>query len=260
MRTDHISIQYKLTFTTPFHCGTGLRVGLIDRTIVRDHEGYLYVPGSTMKGVIREHCERLARLYEEDSEAMRELIASPHDERVALWTITGPLTMITRIFGSRHSPGRLFFDDAHQEKSGKQEYDSGEGEEGEGKYKSLQTDLYTQVRLDRLTRTAVSGALYTSEFGVKEITFAGTISGWLKCSEIETLASGPTYSLLLLLAGLQMVERLGGSKSTGKSQCSCEIEEVKVKGKSHKDTWRSWLDHLDALSLYSIATSQEEEA
>src|SRR5690348_11103453 len=83
-RSDRIHIAYDLTFATPFHCGTGIRVGLIDRTVVRDSEGYLYVPGSTFKGVLRERCEQLARLYEELDENMLELIASPHDEAVAL--------------------------------------------------------------------------------------------------------------------------------------------------------------------------------
>lgn len=254
MRNDRIHVSYELTFTTPFHCGTGLRVGLIDRTIVRDHNGYLYVPGSTIKGVVREHCERLARLYE-DFDDMRELIASPHNGEVALWAITRPITMITRIFGSQHVPGQLFFDDAHQQDKG--QYDSRETE-GKGKYKSLQADLYTQVRLDRLTRTAVSGGLYTSELGVKDITFTGSISGWLKCSNIETLANGPTYSLLLLLAGLQMLEQLGGNKSTGKGQCCCKVQEVMLNGTSYKQ-WQTWLDQLNALSLYSSVSHQEEE-
>jgi CRISPR/Cas system CSM-associated protein Csm3 (group 7 of RAMP superfamily) len=254
MRIDRIHVSYELTFTTPFHCGTGLRVGLIDRTIIRDYNGYLYVPGSTIKGVVREHCERLALLYE-DFDDMRELIASPHNGLVALWAITRPITMITRIFGSQHVPGQLFFDDAYQQN--KEQYDS-RGTEGKGKYKSLQADLYTQVRLDRLTRTAVPGGLYTSELGVKDITLTGNISGWLKCSEIETLASGPTYSLLLLLAGLQMVEQIGGNKSTGKGQCRCNVLKVMINGTSYEQ-WQTWLDHLDVLSLYS-SVQQEEEA
>jgi CRISPR/Cas system CMR subunit Cmr4 (Cas7 group RAMP superfamily) len=257
MRNDRIHLSYELTFVTPFHCGTGLRVGLIDRTIVRDRNGYLYVPGSTIKGVAREHCERLARLYEDFAD-MRELIASPHDGEAALWAITRPISMITRIFGSQHSPGQLFFDDVRQTEHNKRQYDSRE-KEGKGKYKSLQTDLYTQARLDRLTRTAVPGALYSSEFGVRDITFEGSISGWLKCGEIETLANGPTYSLLLLLAGLQMIERIGGNKSTGKGQCCCTVKEVSIHGSSYeKDEWQTWLDQLDQLSCYSSALQQEE--
>lgn len=105
-RTDRIQLTYQLTFTTPFHFGTGLRVGLIDRTIIRDHNGYLYVPGSTIKGVLRERCEQLAHLYEELDPAMDEAIASPHDTKKALWTLSrvNQPTMITCIFGSHSSP------------------------------------------------------------------------------------------------------------------------------------------------------------
>src|SRR5437588_7887342 len=82
-RVDRIQLLYDLTFQTPFHCGTGLRSGLVDRTIVRDAEGYLYVPGSTIKGALRMHCEGLSRFYEPADEEMRELIDSPHTMKKA---------------------------------------------------------------------------------------------------------------------------------------------------------------------------------
>src|SRR5258708_40103329 len=107
-------------------------------------------------------------------------------------------------------PGRLFFDDARQAESDLLQYDSPEPRGGEGKYKSLQVNVSTQVRLDRPTRTAVQGALYTSEFGASDIVFKGTILGWLECTAIDYSVAhseqerhpdtAPTYSLLLLLA------------------------------------------------------------
>lgn len=258
-RNQRIQLLYNLTFQTPFHCGTGLRSGLIDRTIVRDAEGYLYVPGSTIKGALRMHCEWLSRLYEQDDEDMRERIDSPHEMEKALWNMSNSLTMITRIFGSHQHPGCLFFDDAHQTDQDKQQYDSKE-RDGKGKYQRLQTDLYTQVRLHRPTRTAVTGALYTSEFGIKGFTFKGSIVGWLKCISIEALNDEPTHSLLLLLAGLHMLDRLGGNRSTGKGQCSCKITQLLINGNSYTETqWKSWLDHLDALSDYSLLAASQEE-
>jgi CRISPR/Cas system CMR subunit Cmr4 (Cas7 group RAMP superfamily) len=277
MANDRIHIEYTLTFTTPFHCGTGLRVGLIDRTIVRDKDGYLYVPGSTIKGVVREYCEQLTHLFDENVEDIRNLIdkrdkgaekldkeeldtiraaiASPHDGRTALWALTQPISMTTRIFGARHYAGHLFFEDARQTDESLKEYDSKEyDEESKGKYKSLQIDFYTQARLDRLTRTAITGALYTSEFGVKDFTFAGNINGWLQCSKIEALtddSDGPTYSLLLLLAGLYMIDRLGGNKSAGKGRCRCEVDKVKINDTNYtKEQWQAWFDYLDQLANY----------
>ncbi len=64
MQTDRLWIAYDLTFATPFHFGTGIRKGLVDRTLIRDDDDLLYVPGSTLKGVLRERCEQLTCFYE----------------------------------------------------------------------------------------------------------------------------------------------------------------------------------------------------
>ena len=169
-RVDRIELTYELAFQTPFHCGTGLRAGLIDRAVVRDAAEYLYVPGSSIKGALRMHCEGLSRLYEQANEDMQAGIDSPHDTKKALWGIGNRITMVTRIFGSQHHPGRLFFDDARQSEDDLKQYDSKDAREwgGKGKYRRLQTDLYTQVRLDRPTRTAVPGTLFS-----KAISLAG---------------------------------------------------------------------------------------
>lgn len=264
-RNDRLRLDYELTFTTPFHCGTGLRAGLVDRTVRRDHVGYLYIPGSTLKGVLRERCEQVARLYEELDPAMREALASPHDEKRALWSTGAIPTMVTRIFGSQRTPGRLFFDDASQTKQAKLAYDGPKepikGKDlGKGKYREVQVDLATQARLDRLTRTAAPGALYTSEFGVKELIFEGRISGWLECFPIKELADGPTYSLLLLLTGLHLLDRLGGNKSTGKGQCTCKITSLECGKRTYtEEEWRSWLAQLEMLSHYSYVVQEAEE-
>lgn len=258
-RIDRLELSYDLVFTTPFHSGTGLRAGLIDRSVVRDHAGYLYVPGSTIKGVLRQHCEELSRLYEILDEEMQTLIASPHDAQIALWTRGYFPPMITRIFGSRDVPGGLFFDDARQTEAEKQLYVD---EKGKGKYQSLQTELATQVRLDRPTRIAVPGALYTSEFGSKDILLHGEITGWLECLRIEDIMEpAPTYSLLLLLTGLHLLESLGGNRSTGKGHCRCEIKKLMYDNVEVSPVvWQAWLDHLKSLSSYSYAVAKEEEA
>ncbi len=245
MRTDRVQITYDLTFLTPFHFGTGIRAGLVDRTVVRDAEGYLYVPGSTIKGVLRERCEQLARLSTQD----KPRLSSPHDPKAALADLgTQPPTLITRIFGSQIAPGRLYFDDASQDEQIKQLYDHPEPRI-QSKYREMQVDLYTQVRLDRLTRTAVPGALYTSEFGVNETVFQGSVQGWLTCTPLDASEQAPTYSLLLLLAGLRMLDRLGGNKSTGKGQCSCEITGIQLNTQEIRtEIWLEWLGQIGRLA------------
>lgn len=268
MKSDRIHLTYTLAFDTPFHFGTGIREGLIDRTIVRDGQGYLYVPGSTFKGVLRERCEQLARFYDQPG------VASPHDERAALLRLNQRQPgLLTRIFGSQSQPGRLFFDDAHQSDDDRKQYSrpkasrNGNGQDDDKKsdntYKSLQVTVSTQVRLDRLTRTAADKALYTSEFGANDLTFQGIIQGWLACSAIPALAqepTPPTYSLLLLLAGLRLVDRLGGNKSTGKGRCRCAIKTLKINDSTVElDAWLAWLEYLDDLATYRADATKEAQ-
>lgn len=289
MRTDRIQIQYLLEFTAPFHCGTGVRTGLIDRSVMRDGEGYLYVPASTIKGVVRELCEQLERFYEDSDDTIRELIATPHNKATALRDLGTTHTLVTHIFGSQICPGHLYFSDAQQLDDGKKKFagenrhDDNRDEDEAKRYQHLQTDLYTQVRLNRLTRTAERGALYSSEFGIRHMTFRGNIIGSLEClpisaeinEEFSDTQDGPTYSLLLLLAGLYMIERLGGNKSTGKGECHCIIEELTINNRTivkpapendankndmnekPKPLWENWLQHLDVLSYYSLMLQEE---
>lgn len=242
-----VQIDYELSFITPFHLGTGISTNALSRTVIRDAGKYLYVPASTFKGVLREHCEHLLRFYIPVGSGS---VASPHDANAALSELGRAPTLISRIFGSQIRPGGLRFDDARQEETTK------------GIYEKIQTSMLTQVRIDRMTRTAANEALYTSEFGAPFLTFKGTIKGQLNCIPIDDLAIlvedkgevhvlTPTYSLLLLLAGLFMIERLGGNKSTGKGQCNCIINRVLLdRYKCTEEGWRSWLENLNMMSNY----------
>lgn len=239
-----VQIDYELLFDAPFHFGTGIATGVVDRTVIRDAGGDLYVPASTFKGVLREHCEHLCRFY-----LPNEPVTSPHDPYATLAQFGKAPTLISRIFGSPLYPGGLRFNDARQE------------EETRTIYKDIQTSISTQVRIDRMTRTAANEALYTSEFGTRYLVFEGTIKGLLNCTPVEELAVTvqgkeiytltPTYSLLILLAGLLMVERLGGNKSTGKGQCRCSVMNVLLdRHKCTKGLWQSWIERMDMLKDY----------
>jgi len=243
-----VQIDYELHFATPFHMGTGISAGMIDRTVIHDVEGKLYVPGSTLKGVLREYCERLCRFYVPDAQTH---VFSPHNAYEALVEFSGTPTLVSRIFGSQFYPGGLHFDDA---KLSRESCDT---------YQNMQTSLLTQVRIDRMTRTAVDKALYTSEFGNNALTFEGTIKGQLDCVPVERLTrptpdgrdeSVPklTYSLLLLLASLTLLERLGGNKSTGKGACNCIVTQVQLDGNGYTEQdWQFWLENLGELSKYT---------
>ena len=248
-----VQINYELQFDAPFHLGTGITSGMVDRTVIRDAGNDLYVPASTFKGVLREHCEQLCRFYLPNVQ-----IASPHNAYAALTQFGKVPTLISRIFGSPLYPGGLRFNDARQQ------------EEAHNVYGEIQTNIATQARIDRVTRTAANEALYTSEFGTRYLLVEGTIKGVLDCTPIEKLAVTaqdqetytltPTYSLLILLAGLLMVERLGGNKSTGKGQCRCTVTNVILdKHRCTQEQWQRWIEQLDVLQDYASAKKGVQE-
>jgi len=237
--TEQIKLEYRLMFEAPFHFGAGLRRGLIHRTVAKGHQEYLIVPGTTIKGVVRERCEQLADLF-------RLNVVEPHDtedveNRIREARSRDP-NIVDRIFGSRFRAGTLFFDDAqladfstHNDETAPSPpedaidriYFDGKDEEEKGKYKRRQVETRTQVSLSRLTRTAKSGHLYTSEYGLRQLCFEGCIYGYLRGFKLSDPDQG-TYSLLLLLAGLLSIDRMGGMKSTGAGQVGVQIKRLQV--------------------------------
>ncbi len=60
-------IHYKIEFHTDWHCGSGLAAGAdVDALVVKDENGMPFVPGKTMKGLIREAVEEIRHLQGKD--------------------------------------------------------------------------------------------------------------------------------------------------------------------------------------------------
>lgn len=222
MRTERIAIAYCLTFESAFHFGTGMRGGLIDRLVARDADDFLYVPGSTLKGVLRERCEQLAGLFNLET-------TSPHVEAWSEANRQDP-DIVARIFGTRFLPGRVYFDDAQMVEDDRALFEADEKKRKE-EFKAWQTEQRTQVAISRRTRTAQHGMLYTSEYGIRDLHFEGGIVGTLTGFPLGGLDQG-TYSLLLLLSGLKSLEHIGGSKSTGAGHVTSEITRCSVDDES----------------------------
>jgi CRISPR/Cas system CSM-associated protein Csm3 (group 7 of RAMP superfamily) len=253
-KTEHVRINYRLTFRSAFHFGTGLRAGIIHRVVARDADDFLYVPGSTVKGVLRERCEQLGRLFKLKT-------YEPHTEDSALRQANADVTIIDRIFGSHFHPAHLYFDDlalseedrALFKPTGARTDDSVKHRE----FRARQTENRTQVTLSRVTNTAERQRLFTSEYGIRSLSFTGQIVGVLAGFPLPSGGPG-TYSLLLLVAALASLDgdRIGGNKSTGAGKVDCEVENFEIEGESHTVT--ALLQQLDDLELYQIARLEDE--
>lgn len=248
-RRQRIDLAYRLTFHAPFHCGTGREVGLLDRTVQRDSGGYLRVPGSTIKGTLREACERTlaliaARVSPPQGDAAPVLRAdSPHDGLAALRDLHPRRTVLARIFGSRACPGALYFDDAALSEEWRRWLESDAVRDDPDRHRFWQVEERTQASITRLTGTARAGHLFNSEYGRPYLGFDGRIYGALEDGTWPDVAGGESVALALLLASLRRVDRIGGGRSTGFGRCTCTVTALSIDGRPGIDP-TVYLRHL----------------
>ena len=60
-----MKIKYKIEFHTDWHCGSGLAAGAdVDALVVKDKNGMPFIPGKTIKGLVREAVEEIRHIQE----------------------------------------------------------------------------------------------------------------------------------------------------------------------------------------------------
>jgi CRISPR/Cas system CSM-associated protein Csm3 (group 7 of RAMP superfamily) len=227
----NIGLELTVCFKSKWHAGSGESSFVTDRLIGRDAQNRPYIPGSTLKGVIRESCEKLSRtlgfpapLDPHETEEFSEAFA--------------PLNMlespVDRIFGNKYQSGNLFFRDARLE--------------GYPPYRSLRE----QSRICKYRRlgTARDQHLFSTQYAAP-MTFKTRIDG-----HHEILAflfeEHPPFAYCLLIAGIMATDRLGGDKSTGSGQIEISFDSVRYNGEEFSENMDTIFEYLDA-GLYRDA-------
>lgn len=242
----NVLIEYSIEFLTPFHFGSGLSSGMIDRTVRRDRNGYLIIPATTIKGVLRDTVVRLLNICK-SLNFFNETVVKifDDDDRLKLYK---QRSVIDRIFGSSVNEGTLYFEAARMNQNSVEFVSEGEGDFlVPANY--LQTQQRTQTRIMRQTKTVAAGALFKSEYGNPLLTFEGKISGQLEGIKIGIVEDHEmNYEFLILLCALKMMDRIGGNKSIGMGTISTILQKIFINGTGYKtdqimneDIWE-WLE------------------
>lgn len=67
------NIKYTIEFYSQWHCGSGLSAGAdVDALVVKDKDDMPYVPGKTIKGLVREAVENLMQFTRADKSGLIE--------------------------------------------------------------------------------------------------------------------------------------------------------------------------------------------
>ena len=241
IKIEPITIQME----SALHVGAGYGRGLIDRAVMHDGRGQVYIPGSSLKGKVREACERLAAaqgLYACRPPYPQKMCGQNREPCIVCCIFGTP--------GGRHDESLgLHWDNAYLTEEWQQA--------AEGLPLSYPR---TQVGMSRRRGVASEGLLFTDEFAAEGLTFRTRISGHVPLTAVLD-EPGRYYELILLLAGLRMVESLGGSTSRGVGRCQIELPKevtVEAEGWEQGTIEVAWaLNRLELLELYK---DQVEEA
>jgi CRISPR/Cas system CSM-associated protein Csm3 (group 7 of RAMP superfamily) len=224
----------------PLTLNTGFRRGLIHRTVERDADGFAYIPASSLKGRARRACEQLAR------QARLRVCRAPRPR--GMCSVHKQACLVCRVFGTPGRGSDLRWQDARL----LEEYRSTFGANREAQFYAR-----TQVQLSRALGTTALDRLFTSEFAVENLRFESGIAGWLDVTPIAGDDSMGGYELLLLLAGLRLVNTIGGGASRGAGWLSLDLPE-KVTVNDVKVRWQDVLGNLDLLCEVSREVSHGE--
>lgn len=230
-----ILLELSIRFHSKWHCGSGEASFLIDRLMRRDARNRPYIPGSTLKGIVRENCEKLSRTlgFPEPCD--------PHDTTLNHRDAFRPLncveSQVEAVFGTKYEGGGLFFRDARLKEA--PIYDR---------------FFQTRVMMNRKLGTARDKHLFSTEYALPSnymaMPFTSQIDGQchgLLCSQPGDIP----LAFCLLVAGVLAVERLGGDKSTGGGEVQVSLDLVRYNGDSI-----SLDDVFDYLEYYAGLASE----
>ncbi|MEW6140297.1 MAG: RAMP superfamily CRISPR-associated protein [Thermodesulfobacteriota bacterium] len=224
----HIRLDLQIVFTSRWHAGSGESSLMTDRLVRRNGRNRPFIPAATLKGIVRQSCEKLSRTrgFPDPSDPHQSDLTE-QGGFVPSAQMTSP---VDRLFGTRFEPGGLFFRDAYI---------------NDGVADTL---VQHRVARHRVLGTAKEKQLFTTEYSIPEVLCA-RIDGWHK--KLVTLDDdNPPYEYCLLVAGILAVDKIGGDKSTG----SGWLKQIGLKSGQYNG---SALDLDKALDLLDLVTWED---
>lgn len=191
---QHLLLEIDIPLNSKWHTGSGESSFMVDRMIRRDSRNQPFIPGSTLKGIIRQSCEKLSVTlgFPPPSDPHQaDLTQSP-----GFTEFTSIKSPVDRLFGSKFEASSLFFRDARLKDD-----------------QQNSSCIRNRVARYRVLKTARDKHLFTTEYA-NPATFHTRINGWHNDLAILD-ADYPPFAYALLIAGILAVDRIGGDKSTG---------------------------------------------
>lgn len=201
MKARNVDIGLSVEFKASFFIGSGFGLaGIIDLMTLKDGNGVVYVPGSSLKGKIKAEFRKI--LVSLGLPACQTHKKSNICDRPDI----SETCALCRMFGSESYEGALIFEDV---KLGDSSYELAL-KLNKGFMPSLQSSPRTGLKINRLFKTAEPEALFFTEAANNLASFVGRIHGTVLATEEE---------YLLFIQTIESNTHLGGQKSRGLGRC-----------------------------------------
>lgn len=190
-----MNIHYKLEFFSYWHCGSGLSAGAdVDLLTIKDEDGLPFVPGKTIKGLLREASETLAALAPDKypvSDVIEKIYGKANDSK-------SPEPILQ---------GCAFFSSAGFPKEDKD---------------FILKNKYTQNLFTSVSSTAIDDAGIAEEHSLRRTEVA------LPCVLVGEVLNLPEDGGKLMYESMAFVKRLGANRNRGLGRCRFTVTKTEV--------------------------------
>ncbi len=185
-------LNYKIEFFSEWHCGSGLSAGAdIDALVIKDSDGLPYIPGKTLKGLIREAFDDYVSFSKANVDSVDKAFGKPVDGQ------------------GEQSQGILYFTDACLREDERQ---------------AIIDNNAQQFMFQKRSRTAID------ENGIAKEHSLRSIQTVVPCTLYATVMNVPDDMCDILTKSLGLVKRMGVNRNRGLGRCQLSVVNIKKGG------------------------------
>ena len=204
-----MNITYKITFYSDWHCGSGLSSGAdLDLLVIKDKDKIPFIPGKTMKGLIKEALENI-KAFDEKYRSL-DLVKILGAEAKKNNTKQEATKEIENNKETLDHQGCCFFKNAELEKELKKHIVKNQ----------LQEYLYHSI-----SSTAIDESGVAKEHSLRKMQVT------IPCELTGEILDVPDDYLDLFNDALSFIKQLGQNRNRGLGRCSIEIVPSKIEKK-----------------------------
>ncbi len=195
-----MDITYKITFYDYWHCGSGLSAGAdVDLLVIKDKNKLPFVPGKTMKGLVREALNDILHFQGKDINLLNVLFGKENKKESE------------KESDSNQNQGCLFFKNAELEDK-------------------IREEIVASQTADYLYEAISSTAIESD--GVAKSHSLRRIEVTVPCELYGEILDVPEAHKEDIECALNYIKRLGQNRNRGLGRCDISIVETKKGGQS----------------------------